>query len=255
MDAWNPQQYDKFKNERSQPAYDLLDLVQPVANANAVDLGCGTGEYTAALHKELNARQTAGLDSSGEMLKKAAGFAGGGLSFSIGDINTFDHPQAYDVIYSNAALQWCANHPDLFRRLHNSLKPGGQLAVQMPMNPDSPTHVLATPMGMEDKWRRLIGPYRKDEMMLKVEEYASLMFALGFREQRVFLNVYGHVLESREGVIEWVKGTLLTYFKSRLCGGDYDIFLEEFRERLFRELPDDRPFFYPFKRVFIWARA
>jgi malonyl-CoA O-methyltransferase len=35
--------------------------------------------------------------------------------------------QSVDVIYSNFALQWCANLPRLFAELHRILKPSGQL--------------------------------------------------------------------------------------------------------------------------------
>ena len=90
--------------------------------------------------------------------------------------------------------------------------------------------------------------------MLTAEQYSSLIFKLGFREQNVSVKVYGHELESREGVIEWVKGTLLTYFESRLSPESYQSFQDEFRQRLFEVLPDERPFFYPFKRILIWAR-
>lgn len=255
-DAWNPQQYDKFKSERSQPFFDLMALVQPQANPEVIDLGCGTGELTAALHRHLKAKGTIGIDSSEEMLKKAADFAGGRLSFHAADIEKWNESNAFDVLFSNAALQWCPNHPQLFGKLRQALREGGQLAVQMPMNHDYPTHVLAQEMAHEEPWASLLkaGKYQKQKTMLTIEEYAKLLFDLGFKEQKVFLRVYDHLLESREGVIEWVKGTLLTHFKSRLSPQDYGRFLLQFRERLFEKLPDERPFFYPFKRILIWGR-
>lgn len=91
--------------------------------------------------------------------------------------------------------------------------------------------------------------------LLTVDGYAGLLHQLGFKEQKVNLRVYGHILESREGVIEWVKGTLLTSFKSRLSEPHYQEFLSDYRERLFERLADVRPFFYPFKRILIWAQV
>lgn len=163
---------------------------------------------------------------------------------------------AFDVIFSNAALQWCSDHPGLLKQIVSHLSPRGQVAIQMPMNHDYPTHILAQIMSQEPRWAKLLGNESRNQnkTMLAVEEYAGLLFRLGFREQKVFLRVYGHELESREAVIEWVRGTLLTYFKSRLSHGDYDEFVAEFRERLFYILPDDKPFFYPFKRVLLWGR-
>ncbi len=256
-DAWNPQQYEKFKDQRSQPFFDLMNLLQPQKDAEVIDLGCGTGELTAKLHEHLKAKRTIGIDSSEEMLKKAAAFAGGGLDFQAGDIETWQSENSADVVFSNAALQWCSNHPRLFRKIKEALRENGQLAVQMPMNHDYPTHVLASKMTFEEPWASLLRTerYEKQKTMLTAEEYAKLLFDLGFKEQKVFLRVYGHILESREGILEWVKGTLLTFFKSKLSKSDYELFLAEYRERLFEELSDEKPFFYPFKRILLWARV
>lgn len=255
-DAWNPNQYDKFKDERSRPFFDLMSLVQDVKNPNLIDLGCGTGELTAQLHKTLNASQTIGMDSSDEMLTKSKPFEGNGLSFTKGSIETWKEPNSFDVIFSNAAIQWCGRHTELFKNFAQSLKPHGQLAIQMPMNHDYPTHTLAMQMSAEQPLNSKLGGqrYSVDEMMLTAQDYATLLFKLGFTEQKVFVRVYGHVLDSRDGIIEWVTGTTLTYFKSRLSKEDYAIFLSKYKERLFKVLADEKPFFYPFKRVFIWGR-
>ncbi len=256
-DSWNPNQYEKFKNERSQPFFDLLDFIKPEKFNTAIDLGCGTGELTRVMQDRFQPDSTMGLDSSEAMLAKTAAFASDQLKFIQGDIDIWEKPEGFDLIISNAALQWSPHHKDLFARLHRSLRRGGQLAVQMPMNHDYPTHVLSSAMSHEERWKKALGGhvYDKPKTMLSVEDYASLMFHLGFKEQRVELKVYGHILESREGVIEWVRGSMLTYFENHLSKADYAAFLNEYRERLFKILPDDKPFFYPFKRIFIWGRA
>ena len=48
-DAWDPAQYEKFAAERAQPFWDLAALLEDRPIRRAVDLGCGTGELTAAL--------------------------------------------------------------------------------------------------------------------------------------------------------------------------------------------------------------
>src|SRR5262245_5272780 len=60
-DAWNPDQYGRFRAERSQPFFDLLELVRARPGMRVVDLGCGTGELTAAMHRRLEARETVGV--------------------------------------------------------------------------------------------------------------------------------------------------------------------------------------------------
>jgi trans-aconitate 2-methyltransferase len=257
QDAWNPEQYDVFKKERSQPFFDLMALIDPIEpGGTLIDLGCGTGELTFSLHKKMKAATTTGVDNSVEMLKKAEMFTSTGLQFENSQIETFRAAEEFDLVFSNAAIQWCGNHAEIFKNLEAALKKGGQLAVQMPMNHDYPTHVLAKKMSQEKPWVDLLGAekFELGENMLTVEEYARLLYNVGFDEQKVFVRVYGMALESRDGVVEWVKGTLLNRFKSRLSADDYETFVKEFKERLFLELPNDQPFFYPFKRILMWAR-
>ncbi len=252
-DGWNPKQYEKFKNERSQPFFDLLDFLHPAESPRIIDLGCGTGELTRDLHRHFPSATTKGIDSSSEMLRKAKTFSEVNLDFELADIESWKAPGTFDVIFSNAALQWCSDHASLFLRLKESLKPEGQIAIQMPMNHDYPTHLLANEMSTEEPWASLLKS-KKLHAMLKAEEYAQLLFNLGFKDQKVILRVYGHILADREGVLDWVQGTLLTPFKSRLSEVEYQEFLSVYRNRLFTLLPNEKPFFYPFKRILLWAR-
>jgi trans-aconitate 2-methyltransferase len=70
----------------------------------------------------------------------------------------------------------------------------------------------------------------------------------------VRLIVYPHVLASREDVVEWVKGTLLTVYKRQLRADVYDEFVREYRLRLLARLEDANPYFYPFKRILCWGQ-
>lgn len=250
-DAWNPGQYDRFKNERTAPFFDLLALCGREGVGDVIDLGCGTGELTALLGPALGASTVTGMDSSASMLAKAPK----GLRVLQGDIQNWEEKSSYDLIFSNAALQWCSDHPALFRRIRDSLRPGGQIAIQMPVNHDYPTHQIARALAAESPWTEKIGPYGgSGHAILGADVYASLLYRLGFPEPTVMVKVYGHILPNREGVIEWVRGTLLTWFQSRLSAEDYPVFERQFRERLFAVLPDEKPFFYPFKRILMVGR-
>src|ERR1700733_9652689 len=87
---WDPEQYERFKAERSRPFFDLLALVRARPGMRVVDLGCGTGELTRELHEKLGATETVGIDSSETMLAKGAGFARDGLRFERGRIEEWE---------------------------------------------------------------------------------------------------------------------------------------------------------------------
>ena len=57
---WTPEQYERFKDERAQPFWDLVALVEDRPRMRVVDLGCGTGELTRKLHEHLSATDTRG---------------------------------------------------------------------------------------------------------------------------------------------------------------------------------------------------
>lgn len=248
---WDPAQYNRFTAEREQPFWDLVELLAPVPSARVVDLGCGDGRLTASMHERLGASRTLGIDSSESMLAGAATHAGNGLDFQRGDISTWQGTH-FDVVFSNAALQWVPNHPDVLRRWRGALDPGGQLAVQMPTNADHPSHRISAELGTE--W---FGPDAPPdpvaENVLVPERYAQLLYDLGFERQRVRLQVYVHELASAAEVVEWVKGTSLTRFKATLTADRYEDFLTEYRRRLMATLGEHVPYLYTFKRILLWG--
>ncbi|HEX9161049.1 MAG TPA: methyltransferase domain-containing protein [Thermoanaerobaculia bacterium] len=243
---WSPDQYDRFKSERQQPFRDLLALVEHRPKMRVVDLGCGTGELTRELHTHLAAHETLGIDNSETMLLKSDAFGGDALRFHLGDINAFVADQPFDLIFSNAALQWVPDHARLLKRLASFLAPHGQIAIQMPANDDHPSHATAAEVA------RSFGIEPRHDPLLPVDEYARVLHAIGFRRQNVRLQVYGHELESAASVVEWVKGTLLTDYQRRL-GDRYPEFLEQYSKKLLSRSGDVRPYFYTYKRILMWA--
>ena len=253
-DAWDPAQYERFERERSAPFFDLLDLVKPCPGDRVVDLGCGTGELTRALHERTRAGSTVGLDSSPAMLKRSADYAGDGLTFELGDIAEWAPPRPVDLIFSNAALHWIDDHEALFTRLTGALSRGGQLAVQVPANHDDPSHLVAERVATEEPFRAALGGYLRRTPVLAPERYAQLLHRLGYGTQHVRLQVYLHLLPEPGAIVDWVKGTLLTDYRRRLPDRVYEDFVARYRELLVSELPDERPFPFSFKRVLVWGR-
>lgn len=252
--GWNPDQYARFRQERSQPFFDLMALVRRRPNMRVVDLGCGTGELTRLLHDDLQARETVGLDSSSTMLARSAAYAGHGLRFELGDVGHFVADPPYDLLFSNATLHWLPDHAALLERLMHALASTGQLAVQVPANHDHPSHIVAAEVATEAPFREALGGYVRVPSVLQPEEYATLLDRLGCVAQHVRLRVYAHHLPSREDVVEWVKGTMLVDYQQRLSAELFVRFLERYRARLLPLLEDRRPYFYPFKRILFWAQ-
>jgi trans-aconitate 2-methyltransferase len=255
--SWNPNQYDRFKAEREQPFYDLAALVRREPGMRVVDLGCGDGRLTAWLHRELGAAETLGIDSSEEMLAKSEAHAGGGVSFRRMDILDASEEYAgqFDLVYSNAALQWILGHETLIPRVARMVKPGGQFAIQMPANGHAPSHRLAAVIAAQEPFRTALDGWIRIDPVQAPEFYSALLReTVGCAEQLVRLQVYDHELAETRSAVEWVKGSLLTAYLARLPEDLHAEFLERYMEALVAEVGERSPYYYPFPRVFLWGR-
>jgi trans-aconitate 2-methyltransferase len=249
---WDPNQYHKFQAERSAPFFDLLSLVEVRPNLKVVDLGCGTGELTRQLADSLPASIVTGIDSSEQMLEKAASrFASGpNLVFIQGDQSQLTGE--WDLIFSNAALHWSENHAELIPYLYRRLKAVGQIAAQVPSNHDHISHQIYRDTASEEPFNSILKGFQRYAPVLSIDAYARLFFDCGAESIVVFEKVYPHVLEDSDAVVEWISGTALVPYFERL-GEHKEEFMEVIREKMRAALPES-PIFYPFRRTFFSAR-
>ena len=119
---WDPIQYEKFQSERSAPFYDLMELVEVKERMNCIDLGCGTGQLTRVLADRLPSCKMLGIDSSSSMLEDSEKFAGNGLAFDQRSIEDLD--SQWDLVFSNAAIQWVPSHEELIPKLLSHVRTG-----------------------------------------------------------------------------------------------------------------------------------
>ncbi len=251
---WEPDRYEQFKNERYAPFDDLLGLVDVRARLRAIDLGCGTGELTRRLADALPDSDVLGIDSSSEMLARARERERPGLRFELRRIE--DAEGAWDLIFSNAALQWVDDHQWLVPRLLSLLTPGGQLVVQMPSNFSHPTHTFIDELASEEPFRTALVDWglnwSTSRPVLSIDEYAALLYACDGAEITVFEKVYPHVLEDADALADWMSGTALVPYFERLPDDLREPFMERYRERLRARFPS-RPVFYGFRRTLFAA--
>jgi trans-aconitate 2-methyltransferase len=246
---WNPEQYHKFQAERSAPFDDLLKLVTIRSGIKVVDLGCGTGELTRRMADSLPGSDVVGLDSSPQMLSKADEFRRPGLTFKLGDQAALQN--SWDLIFSNAALQWSEDHEHLISHLFGKLTARGQIAVQVPSNHTHISHRLIIETAREEPFRTRLEGFIRVAPVLQIEKYAQLLFNLGTENIVVFEKVYGHVLENSDAIVEWIAGTALVPYFDRL-GDLKENFLSVLGTKMHASLPGS-PIFYPFKRTFFSA--
>lgn len=248
---WNPERYHQFRRERFAPFDDLLHMIEVQPGMRVVDLGCGTGELTARLAEALPESDVLGIDSSREMLARAAEHARPGLRFELGTIETVEG--RWDLVFSHAAVQWVSDHRRLVPHLLTLAQPGGQLAVQLPSNHSHPSHVLIRETASEEPFRAGLQGWNRSSPVLSIEEYAELLYEGGAEGMAVMEKVYPHVLEDADAIADWTSGTALVPYMERLPEALREPFMERYRARLRERFPG-RPVFYGFRRILFTAR-
>jgi trans-aconitate 2-methyltransferase len=256
---WDANQYLSFADHRLRPALELLARVPLASPALVYDLGCGTGNVTRLIAERWPLAQVCGLDSSKDMLAKAAAEPAR-VRWIEADIRNWQPDAPADLIYSNATLHWVEDHRALFPRLLAALRPGGCLAVQMPLSWDSPSHRILRetladggPNGTALGRETLRKAAARDWVEAAPVYYELLAPRAG--QIDIWETEYLQVLEGEDAILEWVKGTTLRPILSELDENDRAHFLAEYARRLRIAYPigKDGKTLYPFRRLFIVA--
>jgi trans-aconitate 2-methyltransferase len=254
--SWDAALYGRYSGERMRPALDLLNRLPPDLRPDRViDVGCGTGEITAALKERWPEAEVTGLDSAAPMLAKARGLTSA-VTWIEEDIATWTPKQPFDLVFSNAALQWLDGHEALVPNLMKALSSHGVLAVQMPRNFDAPSHRRMRETAKESPWRDRLSHLLRSEPVMPPARYYDLLAPLA-EVIDIWETEYLHVLEGETPVLDWVRGTGLRPILDALPEADERAeFIKRYQEKLADAYPrlSDGGTLFPFRRVFIVAR-
>jgi trans-aconitate 2-methyltransferase len=252
--AWDPKTYLAFGAERTRAASDLLARIPLDAPKRVADLGCGPGNSTALLRARWPGAEIDAVDSSPEMLRDARA-SGIDARFITADIAQWNPEGLYDVIYSNAVLQWLSDHERLIPRLFSFVAPGGVLAIQVPRNYDEVCQVLVREAVADPRWADRLRDVRDWWNGLAPERYYDLL-AREAQTIDLWETRYYHVLEGEDAVFHWMMGTSLRPFAAALESPLREAFLENYRHRLaeaYRPRANSKTI-HRFLRLFIVAK-
>jgi len=251
---WNPEKYNQFKAVRYQPFFDLLAQISQTGLKTGVDIGCGTGEQTALLSEKFPETTFLGIDASAEMLAESRKYASDRLGFRQSTIEAFmDENSAWDLIFSNAALQWVDDHTILFSRMIAKLNPGGQFAVQMPVQNANLLNMLLIELAGEKPYADYLNRWKRESPMLSIDQYAELLFEAGLENIRISQVVYPIIARDEVELYDFIAGTALIPYLERLQESEKDLFIAEYKNRIRRSFKKF-PAIYAFKRLLLYGQ-
>lgn len=250
--TWDPKKYNEFKEERSKPFDDLTSHIVDQPNLKVIDLGCGTGELTLKLHQKLTNPFVLGIDNSAEMLAKAA--TQKNLEFKEKTIlEQIDDETKWDLIFSNAALQWIDNHNELFPKIISRLNPGGQFAVQMPQQNENILNKILFQLVQEEPFASYLKNWTRPSPVLTLDEYAKILFENGGKDLVLYEKVYPLISNNEDDFFDFISGSALTVYQERLEEKEFEALTAEFKKRINAYFPAV-PSIYAFKRLIIYAK-
>ncbi|MCI1966150.1 MAG: methyltransferase domain-containing protein [Oscillospiraceae bacterium] len=255
MQNWNSRQYLKFGAERTQPAVDLANRIELEHPVKIVDIGCGPGNSTEVLARRFPGAEILGVDSSSQMIE-AAKQNHPDLAFRLCDAGR-DLPKlgrgTFDVVFSNACIQWIPNHPQLLRNMMALLCPGGVLAVQTPMNAQEPIHRIIGEVVKSPRWASRFSN-RRIFYNLTQSEYFDLLGDLS-PDFTLWQTTYFHRMKSHDGIMEWYRGTGLRPYLEELDEEARTVFQKEIYDRVVSAYPKQKSgeILFRFPRLFFLA--
>jgi trans-aconitate 2-methyltransferase len=256
MSAWSATDYLRFGDERTRPCRDLAARIGIPHPRRIIDLGCGPGNSTSVLAGRWPDADLTGLDSSREMLA-AAEREHPAMRWMRGEIAEWiaERGPAFDIVFSNAALQWVDDHASVFPGLLRRVAEGGVLAVQVPSVSDSPSQRGMREMAASPAWRgrfvRPVADWHSEEPSFYYDVLAPHASRLD-----IWRSEYMHVLDGPEGIVEWYRSTALRPFLGALPGeAERSEFTAEYLERMraaYSRRANGKVLF-PFLRTFVIA--
>lgn len=251
---WNSEQYLKFKKQRTQPAIDLAKRI-PVDHPNHIlDIGCGPGNSTSVLKKMFPQAHILGVDNSEDMIQKAKE-SYPDIDFQLCDVTTeLDTLDTYDIIFSNACLQWIPNHREFIPTVFDRLNKNGIFAVQIPMNGQETLYQIMNAVLSEPQWGFSSMRMETNET-LRPEEYFDIL-ASCTGDFDMWETVYYHNMPSVEAMVEWVKGTRLRPYLHALDDANAERLEKEITERAAAayDTQENGEIIFKFRRFFFIAR-
>ncbi|MDG5818619.1 methyltransferase domain-containing protein [Natronococcus sp. A-GB7] len=241
-DDWDATAYDDDHSFVYEYGRDLLELLEPTAGERVLDLGCGTGELTAAVS---DAGATAvGLDSSGEMIATARE-AHPDCSFVRADATTFDADEPFDAVLSNAALHWIDDQDAVLETVQNALRPGGRFVAELGGTGNVRAIVDALEAELADRGYDGDHPW----CFPSIGEYAPRLEAHGFEVRSATLFDRPTELENgADGLANWI-GMFGDEFFEEVPDAERDAIVGAVEDRLRPELFRDGSWVADYRRL------
>ncbi len=191
--SWDAKKYQQRHSYVFEYGRAVLDLLAAQPGERVLDLGCGSGQLTAAIAR--TGAAVVGLDSSPEMLASARA-QHPEIEFRLDDIADFTLESPVDAVFSNAVLHWVKNADGAARCISRALKSGGRFIAEFGGHGNIQSIV--------DALDEVVGPVESPWYYPSIGEYSTLLEQHGLETRQAWLIDRPTKLEGEDGMEDWL---------------------------------------------------
>lgn len=213
---WDATDYAQHSAAQFTWAQELIDHLSLQGHEVLLDIGCGDGRVSAKIADRVPHGQVIGIDSSREMITRAqATFPPTrhpNLRFDVMDAMHLIYDDAFDIVFSNAALHWVRDHRAVLLGVARSLRSGGRLLFQMggKGNADAIIGVLNEVMH-RPAWGSFFRDFAFPYTFYGPDDYLCLLAEADLQACRVELITRDMQQAGEGGLAGWLRTTWLPY--------------------------------------------
>ena len=252
MSDWQPNLYLQFGKERTQPSIDLTARIDIDNPKRIIDIGCGPGNSTNVLIARWPQAEIIGLDNSEAMIHEAKEkypAMNWLCADAAGDLSTLGH---FDIVFSNAAIQWMPHQKTLLSKFFRMLNIGGVLAVQVPCTKYMPMHTELKKLISSGKWKGKFANVASTYSIHTADFYYDILCDLT-AEIELWETHYFHIMNTHADIVKWYSGSgLRPYLNCLEDASENTEFINEYENALKNVYPiqSDGKILFPFTRIF-----
>lgn len=131
----NGEVYDQSSDTQFAQAGKLMDMTELDGVNHLLDIGCGNGKTTLAMYSRKQDMQVDAFDISDSMINTAkknlekSDYPATAINFFVMGGMELNKENAYDLIFSNAALHWLTDSQAMYGKIFRALRQNGRIAI------------------------------------------------------------------------------------------------------------------------------
>jgi trans-aconitate 2-methyltransferase len=216
---WNAADYAANSVVQQSWARELIAKLHLRGDEHILDVGCGDGKVTAEIARAVPRGFVLGTDASAEMIdfskKTFPPAKNSNLKFAVADareIGGNKSANAFDLVFSNAALHWVDDHEQFLRGAAAVLTTGGRLVVSCGGKGNAHDVFLALRPEMRLKrWREFFRKMPLPYFFYSPSDYEKWLPKFGFKIQSLQLAPKDAAYTGAEDFATWLRTTWLPF--------------------------------------------